>query len=346
MMILALSSLATAQSSVVRPDTYTLLTMPYNQRPLTLYKGQLQVNAGYKFSVMARQFNSDGQIEILRDMGIASVYHYYFGELKYGVTSFLELSAQTNYMKRGVRSQTVTFVSANETIKVNSLTEEKGLGDLLIIASLRLPFEFRVADLGISGGLFIPSAEHEPQQPTHNVSNVLSESAYTINYQYHNKIGEGVPVYFISARVKATLSGFSLEASFTLRDPLREGENIRWDQSITENRSFDYAATKYKYLPDRTYDISTAFHYQAAGWLNAAVNLNYIRSEAGWTEYWDKKYRNPEKSMLAIEPGLEIQVSPAITIYQKAGFPVSGKNMHAPFYMYITASFNRFPFFR
>ena len=50
--------------------------------------------------------------------------------------------------------------------------------------------------------------------------------------------------------------------------------------------------------------------------------------------------------MVSIEPGLEIQVTPAITIYQKAGFPVSGRNMHAPFYMYITASFNRFPFFR
>ncbi len=346
MLITATSSIAQSQTPVAVNDTYSLLTMPFNQRQLTLYKGQLQVNAGYKFSVLARQFNTAGKLEILRDMGIASVYHYYFTEIRFGVTGFLELGAQSNYMKRGVRSQTVTYVSTNETVKVNSLTEEKGLGDILLFATLRLPLEFRIADLGIRGGMLIPSAEHEPQKPTHNVSNVLSASEYTVNYQYHNTTGSGVPVYFFSVHTKATLSDFSLTASFTMSNPATEGENIRWEQSLTESRTFDYSTSTYKYLPDRTYDLKTSFHYQAAGWLNAGINLNLSKTDAGWTEYWGKKYRNPEKRMVSIEPGLEIQVTPSITIYQKAGFPISGKNIHAPFHMYITASFNRFPFFR
>ncbi|MBM3420189.1 MAG: hypothetical protein FJY11_03545 [Bacteroidetes bacterium] len=345
-LLAAVYVVANAQTSVIRPDKYTLLTMPYNQRQLTLYKGQVQANAGYKFSVMARQFSSAGDLEVLRNMGIASVYHYYFAEMKYGVAPFLEVGAMTNFMKRGVRSQTVTYVSADETVKVNNLTEEKGMGDLLLTATLRLPVEFRIADISAGAGLLIPSAKHEPEKPTHTVSNVLSESSYTVNYQYHNTIGNGVPVYLFSANAKITLSGFTLATSFLMKDPVREGENFRWNQNLTANRTFDYSTSTYKFLPDRSFEIGTALHFQATGWLNAFMNLGYMNSGGGWTEYWGKRYRNPDRWMISLEPGLEIQVSPAVTIYQKAGFPLSGKNTYAPFYMYITASFNTFAFYR
>ena len=43
-------------------DKYTLLTMPYNKRPLSLYRGQFQANAGYKFAVNGRSYDSNGDI--------------------------------------------------------------------------------------------------------------------------------------------------------------------------------------------------------------------------------------------------------------------------------------------
>ena len=86
--ILVVSVPLNAQQSSPSRDKYTLLTMPYNKRPLTLYRGQFQLNAGYKFAVRARQFDANGKKIILKDQGVASVYHYYHIEMKYGVTSF------------------------------------------------------------------------------------------------------------------------------------------------------------------------------------------------------------------------------------------------------------------
>jgi len=57
-MMLILSSLPVISQKSSEPrDEFTLLTMPYNQRPLSLYKGQLEVNAGYKFAVRSRTYD-------------------------------------------------------------------------------------------------------------------------------------------------------------------------------------------------------------------------------------------------------------------------------------------------
>lgn len=335
-----------AQQLSEATDKYTLLTTPYSNRPLNLFSGQLQVNAGYKFAVMAREFDSEGKLIILKDMGIASVYHYYYAEIRYGLTRFMELSATTNYLKRGIRSHTVTYMSTVESVTVNNLNEEKGMGDILFAASARLPIDFKIFDVGASGGIYLPSAEYKPRTPEHSVTDILSANSFTVNYHYNNTNGYGVPVLMLSAAAKATYQKFSFETRFTLRDPVKEGENIRWDQNLTASKTFVYTSETYKYLLNRTTDISLSLHYQAAGWFNVKVNMNQTHSSGGWTEYWGNKYRNPERDLLTIEPGFEIQVSPSVTVYQTAGFPVAGKNLYAPFYLNITLSYNLFPFLR
>lgn len=338
---------AGSQPVSVPRDKFTLLTMPYNMRPLTLYKGQLQVNAGYKFAIMSRSYDVNGNLVILKDEGIASVYHYYFAELKYGLTDYFELSAQTNYMKRGIRSVSEDYIaSVSEAIHVNTVTETKGLGDILLLASLRMPITYKWFDVGITAGAFVPSAKYQPAQPTHRVSNVTTASVFTVDYHYNNKNGYGVPVWLLSGAAKFTVSKFSLETDFTYKKPVNEGESIRWDQALTADKAFTYSTNNYKYLLNSSYDVNASLHFQATGWFNIELNSSYFYSGGGWTEYWGNKYKNKPEHLFTLEPALEIQISPSLTIYEIAGFPLSGSNIDGPFYLFMTLSFNTFPLFR
>jgi hypothetical protein len=337
------------QSSSKTRDKYTLLTMPYNQRPLALYRGQFQANAGYKFAIRARTYDKDGNLVILKDNGTASVYHYYYLNIRYGITNFLELSAETNYIKKGVRSPAEKYYStAADVISVNTVTETKGIGDVLLLGTLRLPITYKWFDFAARGGMFLPTSKYETPVPTHTVTNVSLTAAntYTVNFHYNNANGFGVPVYLLSAATKFSLSKFSLEADFSYMDPVKEGKNIRWDEALTVSKTFDYYSKPYQFLLNRTIEVNAALHYQATGWFNIEINTNYHRSEGGWTEYWGKKYKNPEEHLFTLEPAMEIQISPAITVYEITGLPLSGKNMDAPFYLFITLSYNLFPFFK
>jgi hypothetical protein len=339
-----------SQTSSSTTDKYSLLTMPYNLRPLNIYKGQIQVNTGYKFAVRARSFNNSGDVIVLKDKGNSSVLHYYFIELKYGLTDFIEIGAETNYMRRGIRSESTTYLSANsfgttDEISVNNLKEFRGVSDILLFTSLRLPFEYKWFDFGIRGGVFLPSAKSEPLKPTHTVTDVWAANSFTVNYHFNNKNGFGVPVYYVSAAAKLTLSKFAIEADFTLREPVKEGTNIRWEQTMVD-KTFSYYNKPYQYLLDRTTMVDASVHYQAAGWFNIFLNGSYFRTSGGWTEYYGNKYKNPDMQLSTFEPGFEIQISPSLTIYQIAGLPLSGKNADAPFYLFTTVSFNIFPFLR
>jgi hypothetical protein len=336
------------QTSSKTRDKFTLLTMPYNQRPLSLYKGQFQANAGYKFAIMARTYDKDGNLVILKKKGTASVYHYYFLELKYGILNFLEFSAETNYLKHGIRSPSEEYISLSNDISVNTLNTVKGFGDILLLLSLRLPIEYKWFDFGIRGGMYLPTAKYEPPKPSHTITNVsaVASNTFTVNYQYNNKNGYGVPVYLLSAAAKFTLSKFSLETDFIYREPLKEGKKVRWDEALTVSKTFDYYSKPYQFLLNRTMDINAALHFQAAGWLDIGINSNYFMSNGGWTEYWGNKYKNRDEYLFTLEPGLEIQISPALTIYEVAGFPLFGKNIDAPFYLFMTISYNLFPFLK
>jgi len=337
----------TGQTDSQPGDKYSLLTTPYNKRQLTLYRGQLQANAGYKFAIRSRSYDNDGNLVILKDIGTASVYHYYYLELRYGVFNFLELSANTNYIKRGVRSVTENYFStASELIKINQVTETKGFGDILLIASVRLPVNYKWFDVRISGGAFVPTAKYEPAQPTHKVSNITAATAFTVDYHFNNKNGFGVPVWQLSGTGKFTVSKFSLEAEFTYRKPFKEAENIRWDQELTVDKNFVYSKNTYQYLLNSSYHINASLHYQTTGWFNIGLSSGYFYSGGGWTEYWGDKYKNREEHLFTLEPALEIQVSPSLTIYETAGFPISGRNIDGPFYLLMTLSFNSFPLFR
>jgi hypothetical protein len=349
--ILIMCFLSTSYGQITNKerDKFTLLTMPYNSRPLTLYKGEFQALAGYKFSVRTLSYNSDGYKILLKDNGTGSVYHYYFIDMKYGLLNFIELAAETNFLRRGIREESqalsATDLSSSERVSVNKLTEVKGMSDILLKATIRTPIYYKWFDFSVTGGIFIPSVEYKPKEPTHTLTNITGADSYTVNYRYNNKNGFGVPVYLISAAVKMGHKKVSGEAFWSFRTPVKEGENIRWDETLVD-KNFSYADNSYQFLLSDSYSFDLSVHYQATGWFDIYINGNFQRTTGGWTEYWGEKYRNPETKLILAEPGFELQISPSLKIFQVAGFPLKGKNCDAPFYLFTTLSFSNFPFLR
>ena len=349
--ILILCSVSTSAGQIIRQpqDKFTLLTMPYNSRPLTLYRGQFQALAGYKFSVRTQSYNSDGDKIMLKDNGTGSVYHYYFVDLKYGLLNFIELAAETNFLRRGIRDESQTYTAtdlpASERVSVNKLTEVKGMSDILLKATVRPPINYRWFDLSATGGIFIPSVDYKPKEPTHKLTNITAPDSYTVNYRYNYRNGYGVPVYLVSAAIKMGYEKISGEASWSFRSPVKEGENIRWDETLVD-KVFSYTDDSYLFLLSDSHSFDVSLHYQATGWFDIYLDGNFQKSAGGWTEYWGNKYRNPETRLVLIEPGFELQISPSLKIYQVAGFPLMGKSSDASFYLFTTVSFSFFPFLR
>lgn len=332
------------QTSSVKEDKYTLLTKPYNKRQLTLYKGQFQVYGGYKFALRNRSYDSEGEVIELKKNGNSSMLHNYSIELKYGVLNFLELGVATSYSKRGVRTESVTYGSTFGDLTLNELTEYKGIGDLLIFTSVRLPLEFTWFDFMINGGFYLPIAGHEPEKPSHTITLDVPSNTVTVDYHYNNKNGYGVPLYKVGAAAKATFSRFSAYADFAFLDPLKDGTSLRWDETMTDY-IFSYTSQKYDYLPDREISGALSINYQANGWFNIHLLGRMMKTSNGWTEYWDnKRYKDPETTLLTLEPGYELQISPSLRLYQVAGFSLAGKSTDAPFYMITTFSYSIFPF--
>lgn len=326
-------------------DKYTLLTIPYNKRPLSLYSGQFQANGGYKFSVRTHSFDTDGEKISLKEDGKASILHYYYFGLRYGVNDFIEVGAESNYIRNGIRTESVSYFSGSDVISVNTLNENKGMGDILISTTLRLPFEYKWFDFGLKGAISLPTARFKPLQPTHTITDSTAANSFTVNYQFNNTNGNGVVLLLVLAEAKFSYSKFSVETSGAYREPVKEGKSIRWGQTLYGSK-FSYYSKPYQYLLSRSLMFNFSIHYQAAGWFDIRMNGSYLKSDGGWTEAWGNKYANPEISLFALEPGFEIQISPSLKVYQVAGFPLTGKSTEASFYMFTTFSLNMFPFLR
>ena len=336
-----------SQDKQVSGDKFTLLTIPFNQRPLNPYKGQLQLSAGYEFAVRSQSFDADGNKTSLKDLGIASIGHYYFMDVRYGITDFLEIEANMNYLKSGTRSETVYYYASNplggtDIVPVYSLDETKGFGDLCLSGAVRLPFDYKWFDVRISAGCFLPVARYKPPVPSSTITDIMSANSYTVNYHNNFKNGYGVPVLHLSATAKASFSKFTMVACYTVDDPVKEGTSLRWTQAL-ENQNFTFSSTPYKYLLARKTEIDASVHYQAAGWLDLNLNACVFRTAKGWTEYIGKKFSDPEQQLISLQPGIEIQVSPLVRIYEVVNLPLSGKDIYGPFYVNTTFSFNLFP---
>ena len=231
-----------------------------------MYRGEFQALAGYKFSVRTRLFGPEGNLITLMKQGAGSVYHYYFVNLRYGLTNFMEISAETNFLRKGIREETQTYrpvsISNSDVVTVNKFSEFKGMGDILLKATIRLPVEYKWFDLSATGGLFVPSSKFEPQQPANTLTDITAANSYTVNYQYKFKNGYGVPVYIVAANMKFRIHTFTGEVAYAFRTPMKEGTNIRWDETLVD-KTFAYSNDSYLFLLSNSHTVDASVHYQA-----------------------------------------------------------------------------------
>lgn len=328
------------QGLQAQEDKYTLLTEPFNQRPVAMHKGQLQFNAGYRLAARTGLYDNAGEKIDLKEDGTAVAGHGYFFDLRFGILEFLEVAAEMNYLKQGIRGLTREYISNNDWLTVTELTEYKGFEDFLLSATLRLPFLPDFADLGFTGFCSFPTAKHKPPRPGHTIEHTDPlQNWTTISYRHYEKNGSGTLFYGAGGTAKIRAGHFAAMFSGLYMTPAGETESTRWDADLTGS-TFTYTESTYSLKPPAELDINAAAHYQAAGWLNLFLGGEYYRTIGGWFEKYSQKYACPEMSLTALSAGFEIQVSPRLRLLEYARFPVGGRNTYSSFIIHTGLSYN------
>lgn len=328
------------QGASGQEDKFTLLTEPFNLRPVSMHRGQFQFNAGYRLAIRNAQFDADGEKIGLKEDGSAVVGHTYFFNLHFGIFEFLEFGAEMNYLKQGVRGQTREYLSGNDILTVTELTEYKGMEDLFLSLTLRLPFLPEMIDLGLTGFYSLALAEHQPDRPGHAFEVVSAASNWNaIRYRYNNRNGNGVSYFGGGGTLKIRGSMFAFQASGSMQAPAGETNSVRWI-SWLNGTDFEYTSSEYALRPPVNLFVDAGIHIQAAGWLDLFLGGAFDQTTNGWYEALGQKYTLPETSVITLQTGFEIQVSPSLRLLEYAVFPISGKNTYASFAIHTGLSYN------
>ncbi len=309
-------------------------------RPLTVHKNQLQINAGYDFSMLSRRIDESGNIVNLSEAGIASAMHTFPLNIKYGILEFLEISAGTSYKKSGMRSEDYWTFSGSSKLHIQEINEHKGLEDMFMKMGLRLPFNLKSFDWSVSGSVTLPVAKYKPDKPDHEV--ILVEpvyDSYKFTYHYNNRFGTGVPTFKIRSAAKFRTERTAIIASADYFKPFSSGENIHW-KSRRIYEEFEYTGLPYKYLPSQVISCSGAFTYQAIAWFSQYIIIDYYKIYGGWSELTGKRVANEKRNYMFISFGFEIQVSPYLRLSQLVELPGWGNNTDAPICFATNLSFN------
>ncbi len=322
-------------------DPYSLLTEPYNERPLTLHQGQLQINGGYQLGISAGYIDPDGEKVDLRDNGTAVAGHRFLFDIRLGILEFLEFGASMNYETRGVRGQTLNIISGSNLKVVTNLNEYSGFNDLDLSLTARLPIDYKNYGFALTGLLSLPTAKHEPDEPSHYIEEVLPDGSWTnVHYVFNENNGVGVLSAGAGARAKLAFGDFALFLEGLYRHPLQEGESIYWTSFL--DNEFSYEENPYAYLPRDFLYLSGMVNYQAVGWLNIFAGAQYQSETGGWFERGGVRYAYPGESILGLLTGLEIQVATHVRLFEYVHFPVSGQNVYSRFYIHTGLSYNLF----
>ena len=321
--------LALHLKALCQNDTYSLLTERYVDRPVTMHRGQLQINSGYEFSSLNKIYDFEGNSLDLNDEGIASEQHLFPIAVKYGILEWFQIGASMNYARKGLRTQNFIYISNAGIISHSEIENWKGFDDLYLGIDFTAPFLTDFMNWVVSGGIQLPVFNHEPDQPTHTIDffNYYSDST-VIRYYYNNKFGNGIPMVKIGTSLKIRFSKLALESSFDMKKGLSQGESIYW-QSRYSNGVIDYREIPYQYDPGLTFDYQAAIAYQALDWLAVMFSYDGMYASGGWTTESGKKVGTGKISINSLGVGYEIQISPHLRLNQFIDVPFAGTNIMA-----------------
>ena len=122
----------------------------------------------------------------------------------------------------------------------------------------------------------------------------------------------------------------------------KEATNIYWQYRV-ENNEFRYQSNEYDYMVDDMFSLAVHIDYQALPWFDIFGGFSSENTFGGWSEQYGNRISNYETSLNSLFIGFEIQATPHLRLYQKAGQTISGKNTIAPVSFKTGISYNLFP---
>jgi len=328
---------------ICQDNAFSLLTERYVERPLSMHRRQLQINSGYEFSSLNKLYDFKGNSLDLNEEGIASAKHLFPVEIKYGILEWLQVGASMNYARMGLRTQNFNFITNAGKISHSEIKTWTGFDDLFLGVDLTAPVLPDVMNWVVSGGIVLPVFDHESDQPAHKIDffNFYSDST-VIQYRYHYKFGNGIPIANIGTSLKFRFSKLAIATSFYVEKSLSEGESIYWQSRIAEGE-VQYQKIEYQYDLGQTLDYHASLAYQAINWLAVIFYYNGMNSAGGWTTETGKKVGTGRISINSLGVGYEIQVSIHLRLNQVIDIPVSGENTMAYWIFRSGISLNLIP---
>jgi hypothetical protein len=310
-------------------DKYDLLTESYVNRPLSMHKGQIQINSGYEFSIINAKYDQERKKIDLTVDGSVSAKHLIPVELKFGILEYLQLSASTTFANMGIRSQNYAVYNSESILYVSEINTYKGMNDLYFGTDLTAPFKWHFINWVISAGISMPVFNHEPDKPGHSYT-ILDPATGSakLEYRYNRKYASGVPKGFIGSSVKLRTSKMSFTGVFAYSTGIQNGESYDWNFRLVDDE-FEYEKEKYMFYPGQTTDYRGEVAMQVISWFTLWSAFSGYRSSRGWSDITGKKVGIPEESLSNLSLGFEILISPALRIKQQIVLPVSGKNLIA-----------------
>ena len=322
---------------------YENLTEPAIRRPLTMYGGQLQLNSGYELITGNKQFDDSGHKIGVKEAASTGLSNNFLFGLNYGIIDYIELNASIWYLNTVVSDPSVILVDYESFNYFDRIYNTRGMSDLYLGLTLRLPLVIDWLDWTVSIGSSLPTAAHEPDQPGHTYEIWDPASAsFQISYKDYPKHGKGVAQSQFSSSLRLNTEKLGFWLNYRYFPVSKEIETSQWKHRLVNGR-FDYIRESYLLKNPSELYLDLSAGYQAFSWFIAYTNFFYESFSGGWTESSGQRIAFPESSLAVLSLSFEIQVSTHLRFEQYINFPLAGKNSFSSFSFFTGISYNLVP---
>ncbi len=322
---------------------YEDLTRPAVQRPLSVYGGQLQVEAGYQLVTGNKYFDGSGKKTGVKEAASTNLSNNFSFSLRYGILDFVEFNASTWYRNSIASDPTVILLDYTVINYMDRMEHARGLSDLYVGLTLRLPVEIPWFDWAVSAGAILPVAASEPGEPGHTYEVWDAASgAFQVRYKDYPKYGKGVTLPQFGTNLRLSLDKFGIWLGGRYIPVSAEVETSQWKYRLVDEE-FEYTSEPYLLKHPSCLNLDASVGYQAFPWFIAYASFFYESGSGGWTESTGQRIAFPEPSLALVSLNFEIQVSTHLRFIQYINFPLAGKNTWSAFSFFTGVSYSLVP---
>jgi len=310
-------------------------------RPIIVHDKQLRITGAYNFATLTSRFDENGdKIELSTD-GKANILQNLQLDIKYGFLDILQLNVILNHVTNIQREQPINIITA-PLVDITETSRLNGLEDVFVGVDFLVPWQTRKIDLVFSGGVTLPTANHEPDQPSHTFDD--TNGFVDIDYVFNENRGLGVIKTFVGTQFKYRLDNFAFSAFFRYGFPIEESESLIWDHRVTSANDFQYQSRPFSISPSDSYTGLIEVEYQLYPWIDLFLDIEQRGTVGGWTEETGNRIALPEERLTFINPGVEILLTTKFWLRQRVVFAISGESALSPFSVQTALIYNFFPF--